>query len=129
MVTDDSHPVLLASAGLPVEKFAAGEVIIPEGSQGDKMYVVCSGKVRIERAGKLLEELSPGDSFGEMSLIDGAPRSATARAEIDCEVAPIAERMFLRLVHEKPMFALTIMHNLADRLRRANERWLRELQL
>jgi CRP/FNR family cyclic AMP-dependent transcriptional regulator len=85
------------------------------------MYVVYSGKVAIEREGKLLEELSEGDSFGEMSLIDGAPRSATARAKTDCEVAPITERAFTLLVHEQPIFALSLMHNLADRLRRANE--------
>ena len=129
MAAADSHLAVLASAGFPVEKFAAGEVIICEGSHGNKMYVVCSGRVSIERDGKAIEGLGAGDSFGEMSLIDGAPRSATARAETDCEVAPITERTFLRLVHETPIFALTVMHNLADRLRRANERWLSELQL
>jgi CRP/FNR family transcriptional regulator, cyclic AMP receptor protein len=129
MAVADSHLAVLASAGFPVEKFAAGEVIIREGSQGNKMYVVCSGTVRIERDGQAIEGLGAGDSFGEMSLIDGAAPSATARAETDCEVAPITERTFLRLVHETPIFALTMMHNLADRLRRANERWLSELQL
>jgi CRP/FNR family transcriptional regulator, cyclic AMP receptor protein len=113
---------LLAKAGFPLESFAAGEAIFDEGTQGDKMYVVYSGEVLIERAGKVLEVLAPGDSFGEMSLIDGAPRSATARANTKCEVAPITEKAFLFLVHETPIFALTVMHNLADRLRRANER-------
>jgi CRP/FNR family transcriptional regulator, cyclic AMP receptor protein len=129
MAAADSHLELLAGAGLPVEKFAAGDVILRQGTQCNKMYVVCSGRVRIERDGQTIEELSAGDSFGEMSLIDGAPRSATARAETDCEVAPITEKTFLRLVHETPLFALAMMHNLADRLRRANERWLSELQL
>jgi CRP-like cAMP-binding protein len=86
------------------------------------MYVVYSGKVGIERRGETIEDLSAGDTFGEMALIDGAPRSATARAKTDCEVAPITESAFLHLVHDTPIFALTIMHNLADRLRRANER-------
>jgi CRP-like cAMP-binding protein len=58
----------LAKAGLPLEKFAAGEVIFVEGSQGEKMYGVCVGKVTIERQGKVIEELSAGDSFGEMSI-------------------------------------------------------------
>jgi CRP-like cAMP-binding protein len=113
---------LLANAGFPLERFEAGEAIFDEGSQGEKMYVVYSGRVDIEREGKVIEELSAGDSFGEMSLIDGAPRSATARAKTNCEVAPITEKAFLLLVHETPIFALTLMHNLADRLRRANER-------
>jgi CRP/FNR family cyclic AMP-dependent transcriptional regulator len=113
---------LLAKAGFSLERFASGETIFNEGSQGNKMYVVYSGEVTIERAGKVIEALSAGDSFGEMSLIDGAPRSATVRAKTDCEVAPITEKAFLVLVHETPIFALTVMHNLADRLRRANER-------
>ena len=90
----DTNLKLLTKAGLPLEKFAAGEPIFDEGSQGEKMYVVCAGKVNIEREGKVIEELSAGDSFGEMSLIDGAPRSATARAKTDCEVAPITRRPF-----------------------------------
>jgi CRP/FNR family transcriptional regulator, cyclic AMP receptor protein len=113
---------LLAKAGFPIERFRAGRTIFDEGGKGDKMYVVCSGEVTIEREGKLVEALCAGDSFGEMSLIDGAPRSATARAKTDCEVAPITEEAFVSLVHKTPLFALSVMHNLADRLRRANER-------
>jgi hypothetical protein len=52
----------------------------------------CCGEVTIERGGKLVEDLCAGDSFGEMSLIDGAPRSAS-------EVAPITEEAFVSLVH------------------------------
>jgi CRP/FNR family cyclic AMP-dependent transcriptional regulator len=122
MAIADTNLKLLAKAGFPLERFAAGEAIFDEGSQGEKMYVVYAGEVTIELEGKVIEELSAGDSFGEMSLIDGAPRSATARAKTDCEVAPITEKAFLFLVHETPFFALTVMHNLADRLRRANER-------
>ena len=55
MAAADSHLAVLADAGLPVEKFAAGEVIIREGSHGHKMYVVCSGRVSIERDGKIIE--------------------------------------------------------------------------
>ena len=122
MAIADTNLRLLAKAGFPLERFAAGEAIFDEGSQGEKMYVVYAGTVTIERGGKVIEELAAGDSFGEMSLIDGAPRSATARAKTNCEVALITEKAFLVLVHETPMFALTVMHNLADRLRRANER-------
>jgi CRP/FNR family transcriptional regulator, cyclic AMP receptor protein len=113
---------LLANAGFPLERFASGRVIFDEGSEGDKMYVVHSGEVTIERAGKVIEALSAGDIFGEMALIDGARRSATARAKTDCRVAPITEKAFLLLVHETPLFALTVMRTLANRLRRANER-------
>jgi CRP-like cAMP-binding protein len=103
-----------------MDSFASGAEIFKEGSKGDKMFVVCSGEVSIERAGKVIESLSNGDIFGEMALIDGSPRSATARAKTDCRIAPITEQAFLKLLLETPLFALTVMRTLADRLRRAN---------
>lgn len=83
------------------------------------MYVVRAGEVEIERDGKVVETLSSGGIFGEMALIDGSPRAATARAETACEVAPITEKSFLFLVHETPFFAIAVMRTLAERLRRA----------
>jgi CRP/FNR family cyclic AMP-dependent transcriptional regulator len=62
------------------------------------MYVVRSGNVEIERNGEVIETLSGGSIFGEMALIDGSPRSATARAKTACELAPISEKSFLFLV-------------------------------
>lgn len=83
------------------------------------MYVVRTGEVEIERDGKVVDSVSPGGIFGEMALIDGAPRAATARAKTACEAAPITEKTFLFLVHETPYFALAVMRTLADRLRRS----------
>jgi CRP-like cAMP-binding protein len=70
---------LLANAGFPPAKFKPGEVIFSEGDKGDKMYVIRSGEVEVERDGKIVETLSGGGIFGEMALIDGSPRAATAR--------------------------------------------------
>jgi CRP/FNR family transcriptional regulator, cyclic AMP receptor protein len=113
---------LLANSGFPPQNFASGEAIFEEGSEGDKMYVIRSGEVLIENGGKVIETVLPGGIVGEMALIDGSPRSATARAKTDCEVAPITEKAFLFLVHETPFFAIAVMRTLADRLRRTNER-------
>ena len=110
---------LLANAGFPPAKFQPGEVIFSEGDKGDKMYVIRSGDVEVERDGKIVETLSGGGIFGEMALIDGSPRAATARAKTACEVAPITERTFLFLVHETPFFAIAVMRSLAGRLRRS----------
>jgi CRP-like cAMP-binding protein len=63
-----------------------------------------------------------GGIFGEMSLIDDKPRSATARARTDCELVPIDEGRFLELVHQKPGFALEVMKVMAERLRSMDER-------
>jgi CRP/FNR family cyclic AMP-dependent transcriptional regulator len=86
---------LLANAGFPPATFKPGEVIFTEGDKGDKMYVIRSGEVEIERDGTIVEKLSQGGIFGEMALIDGSPRAATARAATPCEVAPITEKSFL----------------------------------
>jgi CRP-like cAMP-binding protein len=111
---------LLANAGFPPAKFEPGQVIFSEGDKGDKMYVIRSGEVEVERDGKIVETLSGGGIFGEMALIDGSPRAATARAKTACEVAPITEKTFLFLVHETPFFAIAVMRSLADRLRRSS---------
>jgi CRP-like cAMP-binding protein len=86
------------------------------------MYVVRSGEVDIELDGKVLETLARGGIFGEMALIDGSPRVATARAKTNCDVAAISEKSFLFLVDEVPYFALHVMRTLADRLRRMDRR-------
>jgi CRP-like cAMP-binding protein len=112
---------MLANAGFPPARYAAGDVIFAEGDKGDAMYVVRSGEVTVERNGSIMETLGGGSIFGEMALIDGAPRSATARAKTDCEVAPINEKTFLFLVHETPFFAIAVMRTLASRLRHMNE--------
>jgi CRP/FNR family cyclic AMP-dependent transcriptional regulator len=111
---------LLANAGFPPATFKPGEVIFVEGDKGDKMYVIRSGEIEIERDGTVVETLSPGGIFGEMALIDGSPRAATARAKTSCEVAPITEKSFLFLVHETPFFAIAVMRTLAERLRRSH---------
>jgi CRP/FNR family transcriptional regulator, cyclic AMP receptor protein len=110
---------LLANAGFPLTSFAPGEVIFASGDAGDFMYVVRSGEIEIERDGRVIETLSAGGIFGEMALIDGSPRSATARAKTAAEVAPINEKSFLFLVHETPFFAIAVMRTLAERLRRS----------
>jgi CRP/FNR family transcriptional regulator, cyclic AMP receptor protein len=110
---------LLANAGFPPASFQPGEVVFAAGDKGDKMYVIRSGEIEIERDGKVVETLLPGGIFGEMALIDGSPRAATARAKTSCEVAPITEKSFLFLVHETPFFAIAVMRTLADRLRRS----------
>jgi CRP/FNR family cyclic AMP-dependent transcriptional regulator len=99
---------LLANAGFPPAKFEPGDIIFSAGDKGDKMYVIRSGDVEVERDGKIVETLSGGGIFGEMALIDGSPRAATARAKTACEVAPITEKTFLFLVHETPFFAIAV---------------------
>lgn len=67
---------LLANAGFPPATFGAGDIIFAAGDKGDKMYVVRTGEVEIERDGKLVETLSAGGIFGEMALIAAGRHSA-----------------------------------------------------
>jgi CRP-like cAMP-binding protein len=101
------------------------EVIFEENSPGETMYVISTGKVRLQTMvnGRelVLDTLGPGDFFGEMALVDDAPRSATAVAlENDTRLVVLDQTKFLYLVNQQPPFALFIMHGLCRRLR---NRW------
>jgi CRP-like cAMP-binding protein len=111
---------LLTRAGFPLQSYRAGERIFVEGEEGGTMYVVRSGRVSITTFGTVLESVGPNGIFGEMSLIDGSPRSATAVAAEAAEVAPIDGRAFAHLVRQDPEFALRVMRLLTRRLRQMN---------
>jgi CRP-like cAMP-binding protein len=117
-------PELLAKAGAKVVSFAPGDVIFENGDTPDNMYVVVSGEVEICLRDSVIETVSQGGTFGEMALIDGSSRSARAIAVTDCKLAAIDQRIFVLLVDEMPYFALFVMSNMVNRLRRMNEQWL-----
>ena len=100
----------------------AGETIFRAYDMGAEMYVVIDGEVELSIDGKAIETLGPGEPFGEMALIDQAPRTATAVAVTRCELAVIPEKRFLFMIAQTPHFALQIMKVMADRLRRMNAR-------
>jgi CRP/FNR family transcriptional regulator, cyclic AMP receptor protein len=109
------------SSNVSPERFEAGGVIFSEGDKGaDRMYIVRSGTVEIFIGNRLVETILPNGMFGEMALVDGEPRSATARAREACELAPIDRRVFVLMVDEAPNFALNVMRVMADRLRRGS---------
>jgi CRP-like cAMP-binding protein len=100
----------------------AGETIFSTYDMGAEMYVVLEGEVELAIGANVIESLGPGEPFGEMALIDQAPRVATATAKTACKLAVIPERRFLFLVQTAPEFALQIMKVMADRLRKMNAR-------
>ncbi|MGA2776746.1 MAG: cyclic nucleotide-binding domain-containing protein [Steroidobacteraceae bacterium] len=105
-----------------IRSFRQGEVIFREGDPADCMYAVVEGEVAIDFRGTIIERCGPGTVFGEMALIDGQSRSATAVAAVDCRVAAIDEKRFLRLIEQVPRFALQIMQVISERLRRTTSR-------
>lgn len=119
----ESPPVdfrLLAGAGVPARDFKAGDVIFRQGDPAQELFIIQSGEVEIRLGNRLLERLPQYSIFGEMALIDSAPRSATAIAASDAKLVPVSEKQFLFLISNTPYFALNVMRVMARRLRAAN---------
>jgi CRP/FNR family cyclic AMP-dependent transcriptional regulator len=104
-----------------VVEFPAGAVIIEEGQEGDHMYVVMEGEVRISLKGRHLATALPGEIVGEMALINSELRSATVTAKTDCVLASIDQASFDSLLRHVPDFTMHVMSVLADRLKVAFE--------
>ena len=114
-----------------VNEYDVGHVIFAEGSTGRELFVVLSGQVEIAKmAGDtktVIVTLGKGEFFGEMAVIDGSSRSATAIAAAPkTRVMRINHARFVYLVSQQPAFALMIMDALSRRLRASNERTFRQ---
>jgi CRP-like cAMP-binding protein len=103
-----------------IQTVAAGETIFRHGDARDFLFVVNEGEVEIVVGNKTVEVVQSGGIFGEMAMIDGSPRTATAVARTECKLVPIDQQRFQFLVQQTPYFAIEVMRVLADRLRRAN---------
>lgn len=97
----------------------AGQVIVSAGATAALMYVVCKGTVEIAVAGKVVEQVGPGGFFGEMALLDNAPRAATASALTDCALLSITRTDFLDLVQTRSEFSLALLKTIALRMQQA----------
>lgn len=105
-------------------EFANGTVLFREGEPGREMYVVQHGKVHIsKRVGeveKILTTLGQGEFFGEMSILNNAPRSATATCAEDAKLLVIDPKTFEAMIRGNAEIALRMIKKLADRLREAD---------
>ena len=104
----------------------AGTVLFRTGDEGDAMYIIEQGKVRIYVGAQdghevTLTELHRGDFFGEMALLDGKPRSADARVAEDARLAVLSREHFLSFVTSNPNVALEMLTALTNRLRHTDE--------
>src|SRR5262245_61064195 len=104
--------------------FAKGDLIFSEGDLGSEMFIIQSGKVRIfkniDGFDQTLTVLEKGDFFGEMSILEGMPRSASAEAEEDCDLIKINSANFVAMIKSNIEIAIRIMRKLSLRLREAN---------
>ncbi len=120
----DEHATELAKSLVP-RRFAPGQVIFHLGDPGGLLYLISRGKVKIshtttEGQEVVLAILGPGDFFGELALLDDAPRSATAVALEATETWTLHREEFMHYLMDNPDFALHVLKTLARHIRRLN---------
>jgi len=101
-------------------KLDPGQVIFRAGDDGREMFIVRTGSVDLKIGETVLETVGQGGIFGELALVDPAPRSATAVAGPDCTLVLVDSGSFQDLVRRVPGLALEVMKVMARRLRRTN---------
>ncbi len=111
---------------LEVQSETAGSVLFRAGDRGDAMYFIEGGRVRIHLRDAdgddvTLAELARGDFFGEMSILDGQPRSAQATVTEEAYLAVLSREDFLSFVRRNPDVALKMMSAITNRLRRTDD--------
>jgi CRP-like cAMP-binding protein len=95
-----------------------GDALIKEGSVGaQEFFVIVDGKATVTRKGKKVVTLGPGDYFGELALLDRAPRNATVTAASNMEVVVLAARDFSTVLQDVPSIASKLLAGMARRLR------------
>jgi CRP-like cAMP-binding protein len=98
----------------------AGKVLVNEGETGHEFFVILDGSARVTRRGKRVATLGPGSAFGELALLDKAPRNATVIAETPMELVVLGQREFAGIIDEVPGFARKLLAGMASRLREAD---------
>ncbi len=115
-----------------VKKFREGDVIFSAGDSGDGFYLLESGRVQISAVvgngqSRTLATIGPGDFFGEMAVLDDAPRSATAKAEGETETYFLSRADLLNLLERRPQFALNLIREFSLRMRALNQKYADEI--
>lgn len=99
-----------------------GKVLIGEGTTGHEFFVVIEGTAKVTRRGRRVATLGPGAAFGELALLDRAPRNATVTAETPMELVVLGQREFAGLIDDVPGFSRKLLAGMARRLREADAR-------
>ncbi len=122
----DDEAAAALRASMAQVRLSRGDVLFAEGDPGDRLYVVTSGKVKLGRTSadgreNLLAVLGPGEMFGELSLFDPGPRTATATAITDTVLIALGHDDLQPWLTGRPEVAGQLLRALAQRLRRTNE--------
>jgi CRP/FNR family transcriptional regulator, cyclic AMP receptor protein len=100
-----------------ITEFSPGRPVVEEGATGVGFHLIVEGETAVTVGGRKRASLGPGDYFGEMSLIDGGPRSATVRAETPVRTLGLTSWAFLPLLDDHPSMARKLLVEMSRRLR------------
>ncbi|WP_435299262.1 Crp/Fnr family transcriptional regulator [Timonella sp. A28] len=123
MDEDERHSLVASMVKVELNR---GEVLFDEGENGDRLYIIEEGKIKLGSSSgdgreNLLAILGPGEMFGELSLFDPGPRSLSASAVSDSVLYELEHSALVRVIEERPAVAKHLLTALARRLRRTNE--------
>jgi CRP-like cAMP-binding protein len=94
----------------------AGKVLMRKGELGSEFFMIADGTVRIERDGRVVATLGPGDFFGDIALVVERPRTATATVETDSRLLVVGHREFHSLMDRFPSIRISVLESIAIRL-------------
>jgi CRP-like cAMP-binding protein len=103
-------------------RVSAGTAIVNEGDNGDEFFVILDGTASVRRHGSKVATLGPGSGFGELALLEDAPRNATVVADTDIDLVVLGKSDFEGLLDAMPSFARKMLAGTAHRLREADAR-------
>jgi CRP/FNR family cyclic AMP-dependent transcriptional regulator len=101
-----------------VARFMAGATLVKQGEIGDSFYVVLTGQAKVVAKGRTLNHLLPGDHFGEISLLDGGPRTASVVAETEMTLVIITQKDFSAMLAKDPEITMCLLQGMARTVRR-----------
>ncbi|MBV8303476.1 MAG: cyclic nucleotide-binding domain-containing protein [Acidimicrobiia bacterium] len=101
----------------------SGTVLTTEGEAGDEFFVVAEGMAQASIKGRKVGSIPAGSFFGELSLLDQGPRTATVTAELPTRLVVLTAKDFGEVIDDVPAISLKIMRGLASRIRQADKDW------
>ena len=122
----DETAAVSLRASMDTVKIAKGSILFKEGDDGEHLYVIVDGKLKLGTSSgdgreNLLSILGPGEMFGELSLFDPGPRTSTATAVTDAKLLSLSHEKVIPWLKQNPEVSLQLLTRLSQRLRRTNE--------
>jgi CRP-like cAMP-binding protein len=122
----DEAAAVSLRASMDTVKIAKGSILFKEGDDGEHLYVIIDGKLKLGTSSgdgreNLLSILGPGEMFGELSLFDPGPRTSTATAVTDAKLLSLSHEKVIPWLKQNPEVSLQLLTRLSQRLRRTNE--------